>query len=491
MKRKLLLTLVIASLTPALLLAQKRSQKKLTTAYAITGVQKGHSSWTEVRLVDVNTGQEIQTVYQSAQETEALNARTGKPIVKKEITNNNEVRVYTREKVAQKMRDNNPQAAEKKIIDLDEEVAKKIAMKNDMQVKRIITTNSKLRADKPFSTTSAACAYDKKHNRLYYTPMGINQLRYIDLSSGAPRFYYFEDESFGALSGRSDVPNQITRMVIAGDGNGYALTNNGNHLIRFTTGKKPVITDLGSLTDDAANGSASIHSSSGYGGDMVADTKKSLYLITANRNVFKIDIETRVATFKGAIQGLPKGYSTNGAVVDNGTTIIVSSSQSTQGYYKFDLNGLQATKLTNGDPVYNASDLANANLISEKKKKKERKEAEPQLVVEETAKPEVLTDRPVTIIPEEMPLQNKISVFPNPVTTGVTRISFEDHPQGRYQIQMVDITGKVLRTQQLTIANRVQVEEFRLPSFVTRGNYLIKVIGEGNKTVSVSKLAVH
>ena len=94
-------------------------------------------------------------------------------------------------------------------------------------------------------------AYDKKHERLYYTPMGINQLRYIDLKSN--KIYYFENEPFGTVSGPGDGANQICRMVIASDGNGYALTNDANHLIRFTTGKNPVITDLGALTDDASN----------------------------------------------------------------------------------------------------------------------------------------------------------------------------------------------------------------------------------------------
>jgi hypothetical protein len=63
-------------------------------------------------------------------------------------------------------------------------------------------------------------------------------------------------------------------MVIASDGNGYALTNDGNHLIRFTTGKDPVITDLGALTDDASNANNSVHSRKGFGGDMIADASE-------------------------------------------------------------------------------------------------------------------------------------------------------------------------------------------------------------------------
>jgi hypothetical protein len=35
----------------------------------------------------------------------------------------------------------------------------------------------------PFSTGVAAAAFDRKHNRLYFTPMFIDQLRYLDLST--------------------------------------------------------------------------------------------------------------------------------------------------------------------------------------------------------------------------------------------------------------------------------------------------------------------
>ena len=59
--------------------------------------------------------------------------------------------------------------------------------------------------------------------------------------------------AFGTVKNQADVAGQIARMVIAGDGNGYALSNDANHLMRFTTGKKPEITDLGPVSDAEAN----------------------------------------------------------------------------------------------------------------------------------------------------------------------------------------------------------------------------------------------
>ena len=89
-------------------------------------------------------------------------------------------------------------------------------------------------------------------------------------------------------------------MTIADDGNGYALTNDGAHLIRFTTGKKLVITDLGMLADAPESKGVSIHSScSSFGGDMIADNEGNLYVFSARNSVFKINIETKVATHLG------------------------------------------------------------------------------------------------------------------------------------------------------------------------------------------------
>ncbi|MDB5251485.1 MAG: C-terminal target protein [Flaviaesturariibacter sp.] len=423
MKQKILLLAIMAPLF-ATVFAQK---KTASTAYAITGGEKGASDWTEVRLVDVNSGAEVKTIYQNAQTVRVLNARTGKDV----------------------------QATE---------------------------ASTKAGLDKPFATLSAACAYDKKHERLYYTPMGINQLRYIDLKGKEPKVYYFEGEPFGIVSSRRDVPNQVTRMVIASDGKGYALTNNANHLIQFTTGKKPVITDLGPVSDDASN-DVSIHDGGGYGGDMIADAAGNLYLVNANRGVYKIALDSRTATYIGFIRGLPRGFSTNGAVAEGGSTVIVSSSSSTQGYYRFDLNTLKAEKIEGGGPVFNASDLANGTLAFEKKKK-DTPQA-PAEVKNEDARTIVQANPAVPDV-----ARNSISVFPNPVTNGVVKVSFADQPMGRYQVQLLDLGGKLISTREVSIGGKTQLEEIVIPDGLARGSYVVKVTGVTSRSSFSTKIVV-
>jgi hypothetical protein len=474
MKRKILLLFVTACVVTGL---QAQKKQKQLTGYAITAEQKGKTGWREVRLVDIRTGQEVKSIYQNKQDIEILNARTGKPVVKKD-----------KEAAPATLKTTAP-AATKKVYSLD-------ANGNLEPVRKdhIIMTYSRsaqvMNTDQPFATNSAAAAYDQKHERLYYTPMSINQLRYIDLKSN--KIYYFEDEAFGVVAGPHDVSNQITRMVFASDGKGYALSNNAKHLISFTTGKKPEITDLGSLSDDAANGTNSVHSSRGYGGDLVADAKANLYLITANRNVFRISLQSRVATFMGTIQGLPKGFSTNGAMVEEGSKVIVCSSENTSGYYRFDLEKMDqpAERASQEGAVFNASDLANSVLAFEKKKK-ERKtkevdeetapKVEEKVVVNETSKPSPL---------EETAAIKGISVYPNPVTNGVVKLSFEDQAAGKYQVQFLDMSGRLISSREVNIANKLQIEEFRLPELNVSGTYLVKIFSELNKVSMVTKLVV-
>lgn len=527
MKRKILLLLVMTSFI-AVSHAQKK-EKKPVTGYALTSVEKGGRSWKEVRLVDIATGEQIKQVYTSKTEVEPLNARTGKPVVKKEpvkgeiaTVTNSRVRTVPGVNINTNANTNTNtnvnvvvDVPKKKVVNLDNE----LDIASGRKVKEVkvytVTTDANTQVERirkdgnviiirnaainipaiqtynPFATNSAACAYDKKHERLYYTPMGIAELRYIDLKTG--KIYYFEGEPFGVVKGSYDSQKQITRMVIASDGNGYALTNDANHLIRFTTGKNPEITDLGALSDDETkNAGRSVHGGGG-GGDMIADASKNLYLVTAGRQVYKISIDSKVATYLGGIKGLPKGFSTNGAMVEEDSKVIIASSESTVGYYRFDLNTLEAEKVSSSPDVFNASDLANGNLAfdTKKKKKKDREQEEEQPVVApEQPKEETITETARTVQPQEALKTGSISVYPNPVRNGYFRLAFNDQPAGRYQVQVVDLQGKLIKAQEVNIANKMQIQEFNIPELTAGGSYLVKVTSVENNVSITNKIVV-
>jgi len=328
---------------------------------------------------------------------------------------------------------------------------------------------------RPTETMVAAAAYDKNQNKLFFTPMRVGELRWLDLGAqgDARKFYTVKSVLLNSSESIRDEAKNFTRMVIGADGNGYALTNDGNRLIRFTTGKKVTITDLGNLVDDESNKTISIHNQcSSWGGDMIADAYNKLYVISANHYVFSVNVETRVAKYLGYINGLPANYSTNGAAVDKEGAIVVSSANTFAGYYKFTLSDLNARKIEGSDMVYNASDLANGNLLYQK---------------EADAAKNYGTADFKAIVPV---ITNEAHIFPNPVTANEFRISFEGLAAGRYHVTVTDLSGKPVMNRVVTVNGKTQVETVPLNRSFAKGMYMVKVTDANNKFIFTERIVV-
>ncbi|HRE38946.1 MAG TPA: T9SS type A sorting domain-containing protein [Chitinophagaceae bacterium] len=323
-----------------------------------------------------------------------------------------------------------------------------------------------------FATGVAAMAYDKKNNRLYYTPMFIDQLRYIDLKT--MKVYYVTDQAFtGKPVKSSDQGNIVTRMVIASDGYGYAMTNDATQLIRFTVGKKLSITDLGTIADDQANKGVSIHNScSSYGGDIIADDAGNLYVFSARNQVFKINLETKVATHLGTISGLPNGFTVNGAAVTNDNKVLVSSAMLASSYFTVDMKSLSATPYTIAGTVWQSSDLANGNLLNTGTQAKGNTV---ELISRNT---------------EPNSGDGKISIFPNPVTNNQFAIQFNELEAGQYTIQVTDVMGRQVLQQIVSVAGEKQIQTVRLNASSSKGVYLVKVTDHANRSVYNTKIVV-
>ena len=145
-------------------------------AYAITDVSKEGSAWKVLRKLDLKTGEYSNVLLDGTDEkTKAFDATT-----KKQLPLN-------------------------------------------------IAGNDKMQQS-PFTSGVAAIALDKKHNRLFFTPMGFNQLRYIDLST--MQVYYVTDQTFSTVTKEQHGPGKIiSRMVITPDGTGYGISNDGTEFI--------------------------------------------------------------------------------------------------------------------------------------------------------------------------------------------------------------------------------------------------------------------
>ena len=328
----------------------------------------------------------------------------------------------------------------------------------------------------PTETMVAAAAYDKNQNKLFFTPMRVGELRWLDLNAkgDAQKYYTVTSSLLNSNTAIQDEANHFTRMVIAADGNGYALNNDGSRLVKFTTGKKVTITDLGPVVDDESNKSISVKNKcTSWGGDMIADAYNKLYIISANHYVFVLDVETRVAKQIGYITGLPANYSTNGAAVDKDGNIVVASANTFAGYYKFSLKDFVATFIEGSDMVYNASDLANGNLLYQKEA--------------DAAKTYAVADfKPVVPV-----LTNEAHIFPNPVTNNEFNIYFEGQVAGKYNVTITDLSGKPLMNRVIIVGSaKTQVETVPLNRSMAKGMYMVKVTDANNKFIFTEKIIV-
>lgn len=382
-------------------------------AYAITDVTKDGVSWSCLRTIDLQTGAYSNVLLQgNDMEATAYDAATRKPLTQP-VT--------------------------------------------DARYGRI--------AQAAFGTGVAAIAYDRTHQRLFYTPMFIDQLRYVDLKTN--KVYFVNDQPLtGSTAKASDQSDIITRMAIGSDGYGYALTNDGNRLLRFSTGKSITITDLGALIDDAANKDVSVHNScTSFGGDMIAADDGSLYVLTARNHVFKVNTDTRVATHLGAISGLPANFTINGAAVSSAKEILVSSAVDNGNLYYINSSNWSATAAQPGP--WRTSDLGNGNLLAVKTS---------------------IAAAPLNLRTDDAP-DARIQLYPNPVTQKSVTVKLS-LTNGRYTLQVLDMAGRQSTQKIVDLNYSGQATTIQLPGNAKAGVYLVKVLNEEGAQVGSQKLVV-
>ncbi|SHG07961.1 Por secretion system C-terminal sorting domain-containing protein [Cnuella takakiae] len=409
MKRALLSAIFSVAACCALFDAQAQKDQ---FAYAITGVDRQSGDWSKIRRFDFRSGTYTDFLFDGASvQLEAFDAQTKQPYVA-------------------------------------------VAQKAGQQV-----------YSQPFVTGVAAMAYDKPHQRLYFTPMFVGQLRYLDLRTN--KLFYITDQLLMTHDLRQpDGGKVVTRMVITPDGVGYAITNDGAHMARFTSGKKPAIEQMGGLIDAPENKNISIHSAcTGYGGDMIADDAGNLYIITARNHVFKVTPANRLATYLGSISGLPEKFTVNGAVVDDEGRLLVSSGVDESDYYRVDPQSWKATP-SNGNNVFRSSDLANSNYLQVK-------------------------PAPATLTSIKTPASRatrNIQLYPNPATGGAITLQFHKVAPGDYNIDLVDVLGRPVQSRRISIAFEGQTQTLTLPH--AKAVYLVRVTDRNRKLAHEEKLVV-
>jgi hypothetical protein len=292
-----------------------------------------------------------------------------------------------------------------------------------------------------------------------------NQLRYLDLNSTDVKSYAVTTQLLKNFTSQPGEASVITRMVIASDNVGYALTNDNEHLIRFTTGRQTSVTDLGRLVDAKSNGENSVRTQfKSWGGDVIADATGNLYLFTMQRLVYKINPKTRLATYLGQIKNMPEDYTVNAAMVENDAFVIVGSSTKTTNYYRVNLNTLESEAiLSKTTQVYNVSDFANESLAFAKANNNSSAVAK-----------DVKT--------------TTVGVYPNPATDGKLTIQFGNFTPGKYNVQIADMQGKAVLQKEVKISGSQTENIFVSP--LSTGIYLLRVIDQDGKNLYTRNVVI-
>lgn len=320
----------------------------------------------------------------------------------------------------------------------------------------------------------AAIAHDKKNKRLYFAPMLTDRLSYVDLKT--MRTHIVTNSFTGLGPKEPDQSDIVTRMVIADDDYGYALTNDGKHLLRFSTGRHHIITDRGTLINAHGN-EVSVHETCGsFGGDLVSDDEGNLYLITVRNNVFKIDIRTRRAKYLGSVSGLPSGFSTSGAAVDHHSNrIVIVSSVDASDVYEFNIRNLEARRVRAHNP-WRASDLANSNILRDSRHHYDR-----EIIVDENDKSN-----------EDAGADDndKVLIYPNPVTGNEFKIQFINPGTGRYTIEVIDARGQVITTKAINTTGKNSVVSINLPELTGKGIFVVRIMDKNNSPFYKGKIVL-
>ena len=136
-----------------------------------------------------------------------------------------------------------------------------------------------------------------------------------------------------------------------------------------------------------------------------------------------------------------------------------------------DTKDFVATPIEGSDMVYNASDLANGNLLYQKEVDAARTFADFKPVV------------PV--------LTNEAHIYPNPVTSNEFKIYFEGQQAGKYNVAITDLSGKPVMNSIINVGSaKSQVETITLNRSFAKGMYMVKVTDANNKFIFTERIVV-
>ena len=70
------------------------------------------------------------------------------------------------------------------------------------------------------------------------------------------------------------------------------------------------------------------------------------------------------------------------------------------------------------------------------------------------------------------------------------RISFENKQPGNYNIQLIDVAGRMVSDRSVAVFAGLQTSEVRLDQSVSKGIYMVKVLNDTSREIYMKKILV-
>lgn len=252
-----------------------------------------------------------------------------------------------------------------------------------------------------------------------------------------------------------DAGSQFSRMTMGSDGNIYTLSNSGSQLLKISSNNgKYTVSDLGTVTDDSANGDNQLSKmQTGFGGDMIADDNNNFYIFSATGNVFKFNVNEMKAKFLGKVKGLPGNFSTNGVAVNADGKIILASAKGGV-LHSLKLETMQAEPMTSNInmPIY---DLGSPYVLRSNK-------------------------QIINI--------DKNDIYPTKISEGFVNVKLTNSQKGNAQVKIYSSAGTLVLEKRI---NNISNSENRIElGKLVSGVYLVNVESENGKSIISKKVIV-
>jgi Secretion system C-terminal sorting domain len=138
--------------------------------------------------------------------------------------------------------------------------------------------------------------------------------------------------------------------------------------------------------------------------------------------------------------------------------------------YSLNMNSLMATGLWSAN-AFHASDLGGSAVLKNRREHDDENEN---------------NDRFITLTDETG--NDKIQLYPNPVTGNEFKIQFSGSDAGNYTVDVIDVKGQLVANRIVSTSGKNSTAVISLPSLTARGIFIVRVTDKNNRTVFSDKI---